>query len=107
MQKVRIWAHSPAKWVQLTPNMFQFQLPEWRVDGRLFVNSQFEVVAGLNTKHIVEATEKACALMLVERMFRGIPYSGMATIRCTLLRVLDEEKWTEAKKYIENSYQPF
>ena len=107
MQKVRIWANSPAKWGQLTPNMFQFRIPEWRVDGRLFVNSPFEVVGEWDPKVVFEEEEEPIALMLVERMFRGMPYAGMVTIMCTLLRVLDEEKWTEAKKYIENSYQPF
>lgn len=104
MQKVRIWAYSHANWVQLTPNMFQFQLPEWRVDGRLFVNSQFIVVGGWDPTILFEEGEKAIALMLVERMFRGKPYEGMVTIKCTLLRVLDEEKWAEAKKDIANSY---
>ena len=104
MQKVRIWAYSPNKWVQLTPNMYQFQLTEWRVDGRLFVNSQFEVVGEWHPGEVFEKGENPCALMLVERMSRGVPYKGMVTIKCTLLRVLDEERWAEARKNIENSY---
>ncbi len=103
MQKVRIWAHSPAKWVQLTPNMFQFQLPEWRVDGRLFVNSQFEVVGDWDPEVVFEEGEKPIALMLVERMFRGIPYAGMVTIKCTLLRILDTKRWLVVKRNIKNS----
>ena len=104
MQKVRIWAHSPAKWVQLTPNMFQFQAPELRYDGRLFVNSQFEVVGEWEPKVVFEEGEKAIALMLVERIFRGMPYNGMVTIKCTLLRILDTEKWREINKYMEKKY---
>lgn len=104
MQKIRIWAYSPTKWVKLTPNMFQFQLPEWRVDGRIFVNSQLEVVGEWNPSEVFGVGEKPCALVLVERIFRGIPYKGMVTIKCTLLRVLDEERWAEARKNIENSY---
>lgn len=107
MQKVRIWAHSPSKWVQLTPNIYQFQLPEWRINGRIFVNSQLEVVGDWSPDIVFEEGEKPCALILVERIFRGIPYGGMATIKCTLLRVLDEEVWVEVKKNIANSYQPF
>ena len=104
MQKVRIWAHSPNKWEQLTPNMYQFQMAEWRVNGRLFVNSQFEVVGELNTGEVFEKGKNPCALMLVERMSRGVPYKGMVTIKCTLLRVLDEERWAEAKKNIQSKY---
>lgn len=104
MQKIRIWVLSSTKWVQLTPNMYQFQLPEWRINGRLFVNSQFEVVGEWRPDIVFEAGEKPLALMLVERIFRGIPYSGMATIKCTLLRVLDEERWAEAKKNIQSKY---
>ena len=104
MQKVRIWAYSPAKWVQLTPNMYEFQLPEWRVDGRLFVNSQFEILGEWNAERFFGEGEKPCALMMVERMFRGMPYNGIVTIKCTLLRVLDEVGWAEAKKNIANSY---
>lgn len=107
MQKVRIWANSPAKWIQLTPNMYQFQLPEWRIDGRLFVNSQFEVVGEWKPDVVFEQGEKPIALMLVERISRGVPWRSMATIKCTLLRVLDEERWEEARKLIENTYQPF
>lgn len=104
MRKIRIWAYSPGKWVQLTPNMFQFQMPEWRVDGRLFVNSQFEVVGEWEPKVIFEEGEEPIALMLVERMFRGVPYTGMVTIKCTLLRIMDTKKWKEINKYIKNSY---
>lgn len=107
MQKVRIWAFSPSRWVQLTPNMYQFQLPEWRIDGRLFVNSQFEVVGDWRPDVVFEQGEKPIALMVVERIFRGVPDKGTATIKCTLLRVLDEEGWEEAKKHIENTYQPY
>jgi hypothetical protein len=87
--------------------MYQFQLPEWRIDGRLFVNSQFEVVGEWKPEVVFGEGEKACALMLVERIFRGVPWRGMATLKCTMLRVLDEEGWAEIRKYIENSYQPF
>lgn len=107
MQKVRIWAFLPSRWVQLTPNMFQFQSPEWRVDGRLFVNSLFEVVGEWRPDVVFKRGEKPCALMVVERIFRGVPHKGVATIECTLLRVLDEESWEEAKKHIKNTYQPF
>ena len=104
MRKIRIWAYSPEKWVQLTPNLFQFQMPEWRVDGRLFVNSQFEVVGEWEPKVIFEEGEEPIALMLVERMFRGVPYTGMVTIKCTLLRIMNTKKWKEINKYIKNSY---
>lgn len=103
MRKFRIWACSPEKWVQLTPNMFQFELQEWRIDGRLYVNSQFEVYGEWDAKVFFEVGEKPCALMLVERIFRGEPYAGMATIKCTLLRVLDEENWEKVKNSIKNS----
>lgn len=101
MQKVRIWAPSPAKWVQLTPNMYQCSMEEWRIDGRIFVNSQLEIVGEWNPEEVFNEGEKPCALMLVERIFRGVPYKGMATIKCTLLRVMDEEKWDNLKKYID------
>lgn len=101
MQKVRIWAHSPAKWVQLTPNMYQCQMPEWRIDGRIFINSQLEIVGEWKPEKVFSEGEKPCALMLVERIFRGIPYKEMATIKCTLLRVMDEDEWDYLKKYID------
>lgn len=104
MQKVRIWAEMPANWIQLTPNMYQFQLDEWRIDGRLFVNSQFGIVGEWNAERVFREGEYPCALMLVERIFRGIPRRGMATIKCTLLRVMDEERWSEVKKNIKNSH---
>ena len=104
MQKVRIWAKMPGKWAQLTPNMYQFQLDEWRIDGRLFVNSKFGIVGEWNAERVFREGEKPCALMLVERMSRGVPYKGMVTIKCTLLHVLDEERWAEAKKNIQSKY---
>lgn len=101
MQKVRIWAKMPAEWIQLTPTMFQFQLDEWRINGRLFVNSQFGVVGEWDGERAFREGEYPCAVMLVDRIFRGNPRRGKATIKCTLLRVIDEEQWSEVKKNIK------